>query len=241
VTTSLSDVIFRVLVVEDTLYTLRFLAKLLREALGRVAVDTAQTVDEGTGLIERRRSEGIRYHLGLLDFKLPSSPGMQPEVDTRICHRLRQDGAPIIHYTGWPDDPEIKAHMRELHSEEELSGARVTLVAKTATSEWAERILELTIPYRREVISGMIRERLHAVLGVGVRDGAMGSHAEPLDLDHAASRRCGTHALIQLHEDIIQNWGGLKDSLKSEIKHIFPVADLDGEEKRLSLLPPEDE
>ena len=235
------SVTFRILIVEDHRHTLAFLAQLIAKVFTAVVIDRADNVADARNLINARRKEGLPYHLALLDFKLPSDVGRQDEVDLSLCGLLKSDRVPIIHFTGWSDDPLVKAHMQKVHPKDELRGVPVTLIRKTVTGQWAKQILALIAPYHRWKISDMLRHRLEVVLGEGLSDNGNAADTRSHESAAAGGRGCGTHALLQLYDDIVNNWTILEPGLKKEISGLFAVCKLNGEEKRLSFFPLEDQ
>src|SRR5262245_10503066 len=113
-----SEAVCYVLLVEDEPDVLNDLREILRKKFPRIWVDTATSVWQATFRIRQAEAHGIRYHLALLDFKLPEKQGMQDEVDTTVCGLLRGLQVPILHFTAYRDDPVIKEHMKEFHGQE---------------------------------------------------------------------------------------------------------------------------
>ena len=231
-----SAINFRLLAAEDDKPTQTQFVKLIKEALPGIHIDAAETVADARELIIGKRKEGILYDLAVLDFKLPSEQGMHPEVDSTICTLLKEDGIPIIHYSGWPKDPKIKTHMDDVHSEDGKYGTPVHLIHKTTTVEGVIQLKQMISAYYQEVINGILRRRLEDVFGTLPPPGERRRTRHRLPV---AGGTCGTHALIQLHEDIVKYWSFLNGMLKKQIGEIFAIVDLDGDEKRLSLFPEE--
>jgi CheY-like chemotaxis protein len=239
VTRGSSKASFRILVVDDEPLVLGPLVRLMEAAISRVEIDCAGTIKEASALIERSQQEGRPYDLAILDFKLPFQVGHQPAVDTSLCEALERDAVPVIHYTAWPDDEAVQAHMRTKHLTKSLAGAPVRLITRTTTEEWVEDIIGLIAGYQRWVISNSVRRRMGDFFGVNLGDDD--SQRLSSARSHATSGRtqCGTYALLELQKDIIENWHVLDPKLKSEIKSTFAVVKLDEEDepKRLSLFP----
>lgn len=236
-----SNVTFRILLVEDDEYTREFLNDLITETLDPVYIDAVDNVGDALQLISRRRQEGMPYHLALLDFKLPPTKGMQHEIDVRVCQELKTAKVPIIHFTGYADDPAIRQHMATVHPNEELAGVPVSLIEKTASGKWVNDVIDLMVPYHHKVISKSVRERVDVVFGKGAADADHGPHARFHESALADRIGCGTCALLDLYDAIVNNWSILEPGLQKEIRERFAVCELEGEEKRLSFFPLEDE
>ncbi len=225
--------LFWILVVEDVSDTLEQLVSLIQESIGEVGIDKAVAVDAAIKMIRQRRKEAVRYDLAILDFKLPAGQGDDPEVDETVCRELRRDRVPIIHITGFPNDPIIQAHMNTVHQRPDLAGANVSLLPKDRG--WARRIVDLVRPYHRDQVSRAVAGELEAVFG----HLAMGS--TPVEgvccRRRSSGRKCGTHAMIRLRAQIEHNWPYLDEATRETIRRIFPVVELDGPVKRLSLVP----
>lgn len=232
-----TDVALRVLLVEDDPDVVEDIQQILESKLRRSRVVTAMSVNEANSVIRRAGIEKAPFHLGLLDFRLPPSKGMQDEVDTSVCSQLRGLKVPIIHFSAWTDDPVIKKHMQEIHPKDTLVDARVVLVKKTATAEWIERIVELINPYYESIVSNRVSVSLRRVLGdaVGGED-VSGSAVPRIAMEPVGS---GTYAMINLRKDIVDFWTFLSKDVKTQVRNAFEVVDLDGPLKKLSLFRPQ--
>ena len=181
--------------------------------------------------------------MAILDFVLPTeSEGDQKDVDVSLSQLFREHEVPVIHITGWPHDQKIKKYMEEVYQqdmEEILSGSRVKLIAKTVTREWVDELVKLIKRHHQKVISTTVRQRIEAVLGEDTGADEEVGHALRHEFP-GTGIGCGTHALLQLQDDIVNTWAALEPKLKDEIQTLFAVCDLDGKKKRLSLFPPED-
>jgi len=194
------------------------------------------SVKEGKAVIRRAGIEKAPFHLGLLDFRLPPSKGMQDEVDTSVCSQLRGLKVPIIHFSAWTDDPVIKKHMQEIHPKDTLVDARVVLVKKTATTEWIEKIVELINPYYESIVSNRVSVSLRRVLGDTGGEDVSGSAVSRIAMEPVGS---GTYAMINLKKDIVDFWTFLSKDVKTQVRNAFEVVDLDDPPKKLSLFRPQ--
>lgn len=232
---------FRILLVEDDPHALQQMKALLLEVLQRPVIDTAMTVEDGTALVERSRREGWAYHVALLDIKLPLTEGANPESDFTICASLGRLGVPIVHFTAYAGSHDIQEHMDEVHSRERFGDVPVVLIEKTAGSKWADRLLELLAPFERKIISRSIRERVEEL--IGPTDPGSGGPRYVRTHAVGAEERCGTHAMIQLFEDIKSNWRLLDEDARNAVKRAFAIVVVDENRQTvtsLSLLPLED-
>ena len=107
--------------------------------------------------------------LAILDFKLPKVRGGHPEVDESVCQELREDHVPVIHFTGYPNDPSIERHMMRAHSEHSdspqvIRWGPVALIDKSDVS-YLSRILKMLAPYYQEQVSNAVTRELASVFG----------------------------------------------------------------------------
>jgi len=235
-----SYVVFRILLVEDDPDVAKHLGNVIENRYPRVAMDRAEAVDTAMNLIGRRLHERTIYDLAILDLKLPSTQGENPEVDTRVCAYLRQKLIPIIHVTAFPTDPLIRDHMAKEHAKDKLLGQQMTLVRKTVGPTWGKEIIGLMKGYYEDRISLRLRESLSRVFGSippnvsGSRRGLGGGDGFLV---------CGTHALIQIEDDIRDTWSILSEEVRKEIRSIYAtvVEDDQAQLQLLALFPPEPE
>lgn len=230
---------FLLLLLEDDPDVSAFLVDYLDPAMPHAVIETAETVDDALRLIAAKQREGLVYDLGLLDFKVPFAKGLQPEVDIAVCKRLNRLRVEIVHFTAYPDDPEIVRHMAEIHPRARLGNAPVTLIRKTTTKDWAEQIRKLVVPFSRQRVNEKIEEKLLSFSGPRGHDLNERDETTHRDQRSTAQALCGTQAMTQLHRDILDNWDLLENELRAKIKQRFAVVEMDREPRELSLFGPE--
>jgi len=220
---------FRFLVVEDDPHTLAQLKELLKEEFADAFVDTADTVEQGRELLKAAARAGQGYDAALLDFRLPSSLGENPEIDYSLCNEVRkmQLGTLVIHMTGVKNHPGIQKHLEESHSEP--SDPWPFFVSKL-DSAWGAVLLKRlkTFLFSKEIAVQMDDLFLHP--------SPAGSAARTAALRRPTPREGGvTHRLAVLVQCIEQHWPDLSETLKERIRATF-VVDTVGNEVRVSLL-----
>ena len=237
-----SETAFRILLVEDALYTARYLAAFMNDTFRHAVIDAPGNVNDAMERIESLRKKNIYYNLAILDFKLPLKQGWHRTIDLGLSRLLNDMQVPVIHITGYPSDPKITEYMQNVYQQDMdrlVACARVMLLAKTTTSKWVEELVRLIRPHHQKVVSDMVRRQMADVFGGDALTPQESTAGAP---EHTSTGRStfGTHALVRLQRNIVENWDVLDAKAKAMVKRVFAVVDLDGDEKRLSLFPVED-
>jgi len=189
-------------------------------------VDTAENVVTGIGKFREAYEARASYDAVVLDFKLPTTPGENPEVDSTICQeivRTRPDTL-VVHITAYPLDNEIEKHLQAVHLEQ--IGPRVVFLSKLDL-DWSEQLVKRL----RSFLYGRRIEQQFDQLFVAPA-GEAGARFRP--------RYAGgiTHPLAALSRDIIAHWEEIDEALQRKIKRqMYVVKTPDG--IRVSLLEPE--
>lgn len=220
---------FRFLVVEDKELTLKEVKARLSEEFDGSVIDTAGSVDEGSQYLATLFKKGVNYDAALLDFRLPSSLGENPEIDYSLCEEVRKNhpGTIVIHMTSYDRDPAILHHLAESHSEP--TSPWPVLVSKKDINWPAVLCKRLrTFLFTREIAMQM--DEIFGHLSTA------GSFGRTAALRRPTAREGGvTHRLALLTQNIEKHWLDLAEPLKERIRTTF-VVDTAGEEVRVSLL-----
>lgn len=219
---------FRFLVVEDQEPTLKEIKELLSKEFAGSSIDTAGSVAEGSQSLAALFEKGRTYDAALLDFKLPSSSGENPEIDYSLCEEVRRKHPRtlVIHMTSYERDPAILHHLAESHSE--------------PTSPWP------VLVSKREGWPSVLRKRLRTFLftqEISMQMDEIFGYLPAADgfgraaaLRRPTAREGGvTHRLALLTQNIEKHWLDLAEPLKERIRATF-VVDTAGDEVRVSLL-----
>jgi CheY-like chemotaxis protein len=223
---------FRFLIVEDDLATLRVLTQLLELEFtppgseeNRPQIDTASAVDQAKALIRNARKP---YHAVILDFKLPRHRlGEFTEVDETLCLEVRQKmpSALVGHITSYPDDKLVQEHIQLYHTERITPNA----FALSKLDDWADKLL---IQLKAFLYGKPIEERLDQFFGEESPDEpAQAAHR----LDLTRGKSSPTHDLADLCCDIVEHWDDLDEPLKKRIGAIFKL-DTNDRPIKISLL-----
>ena len=218
---------FRFLVVEDYEPTLKEIKALLSKEFSGSSTDTAGSVVEGSQCISASFEKGSFYDAVLLDFKLPSSIGENPELDYSLREEVRRKHPHtlLIHMTSYDMDPAILRHLAE--SYQELGSSQTLLVPKRCF-EWPTILLN---NLRKFLFSREISRQMDELFGPDIS-----TPSYPGPLRHRTQRGGGaTHRLAKLTQDIESYWKDLDRDLQRRIGSIF-VVHATGEDVRVSLL-----
>ena len=219
---------FRFLVVEDIEDTLKEIKALLSEEFDDSSIDTAGSVAEGSQYLAISFKEGRSYDATLLDFKLPSSLGENPEIDYSLCEEVRKNHRHtlVIHMTSYDQDPAILNHLAESHSEP--TSPWPVLVSKKGNWPSVLRKRLRTFLFTREIAMQM-----DEVFGYPPAADGFG---RTVALRRPTARESGvTHRLAVLTQNIEKYWPDLSETLKERIRATF-VVNTAGDEVRVSLL-----
>ena len=232
---------YRILVVEDDQPVLDQLLKLLGAEFPDVQIGSAESVEEALSKIQQAAGNLEPYDLAILDFKLPLKSGENAEVDDTVCEAFRKSSphGKVIHYTGYPGDSKVRAHMEQQHTGE-LDEPGVKLIEKSAKSDWVAELQATIRPlveiYRRKRIATNL-----VYLFGPVSDSSQSAHltsgsSRPVRSEGLA-RRVGdrgiSHELAAFKRDVEMNWEILDEPLRDRIRDLFEVQETDG---RVSLV-----
>lgn len=217
---------FRILIIEDNLDTLKLLERYIPEVVPGAQVHVADTVADGMDFLKQARPY---YDIAILDFELPASRGGAKNINTTLCRtikELRQDTF-VLHITAYSDDPRVLAHLAEFHAG--YGDPNGEIISKSS-AKWCQ---ELATKLRAYLYGRLIERQMEVLFG---------STDEP---SYAAFRSMGgsesrsgtslTYRLATLAQDISKYWGYLSHSTQEQIKHNFSVI-VDRESVRVSLL-----
>ena len=218
---------FRFLIVEDIRDTLSELKSLLCEAFPGANVEIAGTTGQSLKLIETAAANRRAYHVAIIDFKLPSSVGENPEIDTSVCTTIKESMPEtfVAHITAYPNDDRVQEHVRTMHTEQ-IEPASVVLSKSDA--DYAHKLIDKLKAY---LYGRQIREQI---------DDLFGPNAVQFSPDRPRMSRLNasgsmTHQLAPLCRDIVIHWNDIDDTLKKRIGSIFDVDD-ESDPIRISLL-----
>jgi hypothetical protein len=196
---------FRLLIAEDIVETLEQLAELFLDQWPDAQVDAAASVEEARLFIEASERAMCTYDIAIVDFGLPTSTGVHPEIDDRVCDMVHQfdRSIPIAHITFFPEDRKIRAHMRR-HERNDLVLARVPgfLISKRS-SNWALDLFKRT---RETIYTRHVKSSYEELFG---------------PLTHRR-RRGLTSRLHALCNDVSKSWAYLDSDLRGSLaKHLL--------------------
>lgn len=220
---------FGFLVVEDEEPTLKAIKQLLSEEFAGSSVDTAVSVAEGSQRLATAFQKGRSYDAALLDFKLPSSSGENPEIDYSLCEEVRRKHPRtlVIHMTSHDGDPAILRHLAESHNDP--TGPWPVIVSKRDIN-WPSVLRRRlrTFLFTREIAMQM--DEVFGYLPAADSFGRSAALRRPTARDGGV-----THRLAVLTQNIEKHWPDLSETLKERIRATF-VVDAAGDEVRVSLL-----
>ena len=217
----------RILVVEDMPDTREQLRAALREVFPDIEIDVAANVTEALRKIWRSEEDGRPYQIVLLDFRLPEGEESTIEViDTRICEEFRRvvPNGMVLHFTAHSDNPEVKAHMKKVHSQKAAEGPApmADLIQKTVGPQWIRQMVDTMEPW----VDQIRKERIEASF-------------ERLFVHSAvrAGDRGVTHELAAFKRDAETFWEILPDELKKRIGRFFLRQKTENGSPSLMLVP----
>jgi CheY-like chemotaxis protein len=222
---------FRLLIVEDEEETLDEMQKLFAGRFPDAIVDVADTVNGGLRLIEQASDSRSYYDVAILDMKLPKDLGDNPEVDESLCQKVR-DLMPhtlIIHYTAYPEDPQVSRHAKRVHTGPD--DPRASIISKRDLG-WSQDMLRQLKAY----LYGARIERQMTLLFGNSDEVALQSHPRK---SRGLEKPVGslTHTIAALQRDIVVHWNDLDEKLQQKIRNVFYV-DTDSDPIRISLIDP---
>jgi CheY-like chemotaxis protein len=211
---------FRILIVEDDLETVKILERLLRlEFLpaapdeGAPRIDVAHTVADAKEAIANAAKP---YHAVILDFKLPPCRiGDNREVDQTLCLSVRRamPSALVGHITTHPDDKLVEEHIDRFHTERVSKNG---FALSKLDNDWTKNLLRNL----REFFYGSpIEIRLDYMFGEETAEGLVA--ALPSGREQGQSSL--THDLADLCCDIAAHWDDLNEQLQARIGRIFKL------------------
>jgi len=221
---------YRFLIVEDVGLTFKQLRSLIveefPESLG--LVDVATTVAEAADLIDR--IDESFYDVVILDLRLPSRKGENPEIDESLCRkvRARSQSTLVVHITAYPEDELVQDHLRRVHTEQPSSNS---LVIPKRDPLWATKLVAKLKTYLH---TNRIWRLMDEVVGDSRAAVNSGARARPR-LKTSPGRGDTTHHLAFLCREIESHWRYLEDGLKQRIQGTFNV-ETRSEGIRVSLL-----
>jgi CheY-like chemotaxis protein len=208
---------FRILIVEDMLNALEELQGALQEVFPNALVETAATVAEGQDKIRAAAANNQSFNIAILDFKLPTDKGLNPEIDESLCQEIksRMPETLVIHITAFHEDPAVTNHIARHHTGK--NAPRAELIQKNAY--WSEKLLS-------EIKTYLIGQQLDSLFerqtdAAEARQAIRGSGSL-------------THSLAALSRDITAYWYDLDDATKARIQEYFETTE-DKQQVRVSL------
>ncbi len=196
---------FRILVVEDVMPVLTTLRERISEQVVGSIIDTAETVLEAKGLIDRMLALGAQYDCAVLDFRLPTGDGGE-YVDSSLCLLLRRTmkNVGVIHITSAAQaSRQILEHIRLHHSDPSM---RACALVDKADIDFYSRTCE---EVRKFLYSGYIDQQL---------EGLFSAHS-------AESILSATTELQRFERDAVRMWFDLSDLTRDRIHQRFMVND----------------
>lgn len=216
---------YRILIVEDVDTTLNGIYTLLTDEFPDSQIDRASTVNEGRELIiESQESDNV-HNVVILDFKLPTQYGDNPEVDEELCKLIRQatNQTLVIHITAHPDDEKIQKHLEEVHLSKVSSNS---IIISKLDAQYGDKLLGECKAY---LYGQPIIERLNFLFeGSKASSGTYRGRNENSGVS-------ATHELAMLASDITNHWHDLDTRLQNRIRSTF-IVDTDQTPLRISLL-----
>lgn len=219
---------FRFLIAEDDLPTLRALQALLAEAFDGAVIHIAATVIEALELIRAAAASRRPYHVAILDFKLPKEQGANAEVDESLCFAVREQtpGTLVAHITAYREDPEVDRHVRLYHSKPEDPD---TIAFSKRDVRWAGTLVQNLKAY---LYGSLITPQLDALFGTVEEPGSSSMHLARRR--GPADERCLTQPLARLCHEISEHWNDLDEGLKQRIQRLLRV---DTSSRRVRVTP----
>jgi CheY-like chemotaxis protein len=208
---------FNILLVEDNSNTLEELHELLREVFPDALIETASTVAEGKDKIRIAAENNRSFGIAILDFKLPTDKGLNPEIDESLCREIksRMRETLVVHITAFHEDPAVTKHITQYHTG--INAPKVELIQKTAY--WPEKLLS-------EIKAYLIRRQLDSLF-----EGKAGVSETREAISSSGSL---THLLAALRRDISAYWCDLDDATKDRVREYFETT-VDNQQVRVSL------
>lgn len=209
---------FYFLVVEDTKDSIIAVTKLLLAGFPQSRIDVAETVKKGLEFIEKAIQNDQPYHAAILDLKLPYDKGAELKADTSLCCTIKNTRSPtlVIHWTAFPQDPDLKDHLLKYHVEPD--DPRASLISKVEL-DWPEKLLSKLRAY---LYGTFIRKQIGSIFGE--RFGCI-----------VRAKGCMTQDLNALFRSIIEHWDHLDKPMRNEIEGLFQV-DTQASPIRISLV-----
>ena len=217
---------FRFLVVEDDKNTLEEILSRLNKIFPGCSIEFTESARPAVELVVKSSETNRPFDVAILDFKLPWDLGDNPEINTKICDKIREltSYTFVIHITSYNDDPHALRHLLECHRPP--SAPWGDFVFKTST-KWPEELEKKIAAY----LYGLpIIKRLN-MLSDWVGTGGISFTYSP----RVVSRGSTTHELAMLFRNIEERWDFLEKTLQERIKQYFCV-DENNKPVRVSLL-----
>jgi DNA-binding NarL/FixJ family response regulator len=195
------------LLIEDDEFTLPTLVDMFREEWPDVQIDAAPTVEAGLALIHAASDKQMAYDVAILDFKLPAQQGLNAEIDVKVCHAIvnRSPRTPIVHITGFAEDPIVIDHIARIHP---THAARGLLISKREVN-WVIKLVEKT----REAVYAA---RVEAAYDQLFNEGSGASRTASLGV-----------RLRHLCDDVSTCWVYLDERLRDKLRTHLHVDDTD--------------
>jgi len=208
---------FRILIVEDDPLTRPELAFLFQEALPDSLILTLGSISEARDAVSDAVAGGRHFDLAILDFKLPQIPGAHAEVDESLCAQIQKamPEVPVVHITGFLDDPTIEKHLAQIHPDR---GLRSRFFDK-GTTGWPEELLDWSEKY---LYSERVDRAITDLFGPRAPGLPMSDEAVRGSLGKSTSTSI---QLALLMEDIRGHWNKFDEKAKSRIRTQFQVDD----------------
>ena len=209
---------FRFLVVEDDGATRDQVVKRLCEVFPDCEVEDEEAAHPAVGRVAKAAQNGLPFDAAILDFKLPSVRGANPEVDHEVCDAIleRMPGTFVVHITAYESDSAVMKHILECHRDRyEPWGDYVT----KSESAWPRKLVKTL---KAHLYGKPISERLEQLFGGRVCVGGSSSRNAPI-----CRRGSATHELALLSREIEAHWEDLDERLQDRIRaHFFVNADV---------------
>jgi len=214
---------FRILIVEDIIETLRQLKALLTESLCTTEnelhqIETALTVEDAHKLIVQARADKRPYDAIILDLMLPKQLGDSTEVDESLCLMVQRfmPSTLIAHITAYTDDKTVREHLKNYHIEQI---DRSFALSKTDI-DYAQK---LVIKLKVFLYSNQLERRLTQILGWPEASASIKPNQSKYI--RMPGQESLTHEIAALTRDITRHWHDLDEKLKDQIRRIFYVDD----------------
>jgi DNA-binding NarL/FixJ family response regulator len=204
----------RILIVEDQEHTMQRLASLLQQEFPDAVVDTAASAIHARKLVEEA-AQNNPYDAAILDFKLPTKLGENPEVDESICLLLQAKASSTIvaHITGYGGDALVQKHMRRHHVES--PGPSGFSLSK----DKADYAIQLVRNLRRMFLEREMDDLL--------RGDASDQRASLRQIQFSAftQGRGITHRLAAWTQEMSEHWHEFDDPFRAKVRTRFKVDD----------------